>query len=153
LKSQLALVEPEIQTLESRRKRILAEVGASQSHIRGIPAREQELASITRDYETCKANYQSLLNKKLAADVATSMERWQKSQRFVMIDRARVPQKPTRPKRLLLIPLGVMLSLALSAAGALLMARRKNVLLGEWELPADIVVLGRIPPVQVESLS
>lgn len=145
LRAQIDVVESEIRTLEDRRQRVLDEVKGNQVRIQSLPAREQQLAGITRNYETCKANYDSLLNKKLAADVAASMERRQKSQRFVMIDRARVPQKPTRPRRALLIPAGVIASLGLSIGLAGLLELRKNALLGEWELPPDIAVLGRIP--------
>ncbi len=148
LRAQVALVAGEIQSLESRRRRVFEEMEEAQRRLANIPVHEQQLASITRDYETSRANYQSLLNKKLAADVAADMERWQKSQKFVMLDQARTPQKPVRPRRLLLMSGGSILSLLGSAVLAFLLELRKNALLGEWELPPDVDVLGRVPRVK-----
>jgi succinoglycan biosynthesis transport protein ExoP len=150
LHSQVAIVNRDIRGLEERRQRILREVAETQARIGNLPVREQQLAVITRDYDTSKTNYQSLLNKKLAADVAADMERWHKSQKFVMLDPARVPQKPTRPRRALLTGAGSLAWLALATAVAFLLELRKNSLLGEWELPSDVRVIGRIPRMQMQ---
>jgi polysaccharide chain length determinant protein (PEP-CTERM system associated) len=152
LKAQIALESREIQNLEARHAQVIQEATELQRQMQKMPIREQQLAAITRDYDTCKANYQSLLNKKLAADVATNMERWQKAERFVMLDAARIPEKPVRPKRALLTAGGSILSLLAAAAFALLLELRRNVVLGEWELPAGTVVLGRLPRMEMERI-
>ena len=151
LKSQIALTDREIEDLEKRRERVLRDVGSVQSRMDKLPMREQQLASLTRDYEASKANYKSLLDKKLAAEMAANMERWQKAERFVMLDVARVPEKPTSPNRPVFMAGGVLLSLALAAGVAFLLEARRNVFLGEWELPAGTVVVGRIPKMLVEN--
>lgn len=152
LRSQVSIVNRDIRGLEERRRRVLQDVADIQVRIANLPVREQQLAVITRDYETSRTNYQSLLNKKLAADVATDMERWHKSQKFVMLDPARVPQKPSRPRRALLTAGGSLALLALATGLAFLLELRKNRFLGEWELPADTRVIGRIPRMQLERL-
>jgi succinoglycan biosynthesis transport protein ExoP len=151
LKSQVALTEREIADLEKRRERVLRDVGAVEGRMDKLPMREQQLASLTRDYEASKANYKSLLDKKLAAEMAANMERWQKAERFVMLDVARVPEKPTSPNRPVFMTGGVVLSLALAAGIAFLLETRRNVFLGEWELPAGTVVVGRVPKMLVGS--
>ncbi len=150
LKAQIALTDREIEDLEKRRERVLRDVGAVQGRMDKLPMREQQLSSLTRDYEASKANYKSLLDKKLAAEMAANMERWQKAERFVMLDAARVPEKPTSPNRPVFMTGGIMLSLALAAGIAFLLETRRNVFLGEWELPAGTVVVGRIPKMMVE---
>lgn len=152
LGEQIAMVKQEIRNLGDRGERVMQDVADAQTRIRSLPVREQQLAVITRDYDTSKTNYQSLLNKKLAADVATDMERWHKSQKFVMLDRARLPQKPTSPRRTLLIAASSVFSLGLGIGLALLLELQKNVFLGEWELPAGMVVIGRIPRMRLPSL-
>jgi len=152
LKAQRGLVEGEIRSLEDRQQRVLQEMAQSQERMRNLPVREQQMAVITRDYDTSKANYQNLLNKKLAADVAADMERWHKSQKFTMLDPARVPQKPTSPRRTMLTAAGGLLSLALGTGLAFLLELKRNTLLGEWELPADVLVIGRIPQMKLENL-
>jgi uncharacterized protein involved in exopolysaccharide biosynthesis len=151
LKSQIALTDREIADLEKRRERVLHDVGSVQSRMDKLPMREQQLASLTRDYEASKANYKSLLDKKLAAEMAANMERWQKAERFVMLDVARVPEKPTSPNRPVFMTGGVLMSLALAAGIAFLLETRRNVFLGEWELPPGTVVVGRVPKMLVEN--
>jgi polysaccharide chain length determinant protein (PEP-CTERM system associated) len=151
LKSQIALTGREIEDLEKRRERVLRDVGAVQSRMDKLPMREQQLASLTRDYEASKANYKSLLDKKLAAEMAANMERWQKAERFVMLDVARVPEKPASPNRPVFMTGGVLLSLAMAAGVAFLLETRRNVFLGEWELPAGTVVVGRVPRMLIEN--
>jgi len=151
LKAQIALNDREIEDLEKRRERVLRDVGGVQSRMDKLPMREQQLASLTRDYETSKANYKSLLDKKLAAEMAANMERWQKAERFVMLDMARVPEKPTSPNRPVFMAGGVLLSFALAAGIAFLLETRRDVFLGEWELPAGTVVVGRMPKMLVEN--
>jgi uncharacterized protein involved in exopolysaccharide biosynthesis len=68
LGAQVAAVTREIRSLEERRERVLQEIAESQGRIRNLPVREQQMAVITRDYDTSKTNYHNLLNKKLAAD-------------------------------------------------------------------------------------
>ena len=150
LRAQIALTDREIGDLEKKRVSVLRDVGAVQTRMDKLPMREQELASLTRDYEASKANYKSLLDKKLAAEMAANMERWQKAERFVMLDMARVPEKPTSPNRPVFMTGGVLLSLALAAGIAFLLETRRNVFLGEWELPAGTVVVGRVPKMLVE---
>jgi hypothetical protein len=118
-----------------------------------LPLVEQQMASLTRDYENSKTNYKSLLDKKLAAGMATDMELRQQAERFTIIDPARVPEKPAKPNRLLLGGMGAALAIALGLLMGFVLEIRKNVILGEWELPADMVVLGRIPVIEMPAES
>ena len=47
----------------------------------------------------CKGRYRSLLDKKMAAETATAMESREKSERFVILDSAQVPERPYSPNR------------------------------------------------------
>jgi uncharacterized protein involved in exopolysaccharide biosynthesis len=151
LKAQIALTDREMQDLDRRRERIVQDAAAVQERIERLPMREQQLASLTRDYETTKANYKSLLDRKLAAQMAANMERWQKAERFVMLDVARVPEKPASPNRPMFLTAGLLLSLTMAAGVAFLLEARRNVFLGEWELPAGTVVIGRVPNMLIDN--
>jgi uncharacterized protein involved in exopolysaccharide biosynthesis len=153
LEAQLSLAEEEIKALESRRARILGEVREEQRRLNNVPAREQELAAITRDYETSRASYASLLNKKLAADVARNMEEEQKAEKFVMLETAKIPEKPARPRKWLLLGAGSLGSLLFGAALGFLLEWRKNSVLGEWELAPGVAILGRIPRLDIGQAS
>jgi polysaccharide chain length determinant protein (PEP-CTERM system associated) len=145
LKAQLAAVDREISDRTQENQRLLQQIHSMQSHVGQLPIREQEMAALTRDYEMAKANYKSLLDKLYAADMATDMERRQKSERFTVLDPARVPEKPISPNRRLFAGLGSGGALVLSIGFWLFADIRKNKFMGEWELPEDVVVLGRVP--------
>lgn len=107
------------------------------------------MAQLTRDYEMSKENYKSLLDKKMAADEALDMERRQQSERFTILERAQIPQKPTKPKRPALYAGGAALALALALMIGFGAELRQNVLLGEWELPPGTMILARLPHIEV----
>jgi uncharacterized protein involved in exopolysaccharide biosynthesis len=145
----LAAWDLEMANLTKERQKLLVDVADMQSRISRLPLREQELARVTRDYENTRQNYQSMLDKKLAADVAANMERRQKAERFVMLEMARRPERPIKPKKPVFYGAGVAASLGLGLVLAIALELRKGVLLGEWELPPDVVVLGTIPRISV----
>ncbi|MBZ5581446.1 MAG: hypothetical protein LAQ30_04430 [Acidobacteriia bacterium] len=115
--------------------------------------REQEMAQITRDYEMSKENYKSLLDKQTAAAMSLDMERRQQSERFTILDRARIPEKPLKPKRPMLFAMGSAASLALGLLLGFTLELRRNVFLGEWELPEGTTVLARLPYIEVVAKS
>ena len=84
--------------------------------LEATPKREAELATITRDYETTRDTFRSLLAKRGEADIAASLEQGKKGETFRIIDPARPPERPTGPNRMRLLLVGLVL--ALGAAGA-----------------------------------
>lgn len=147
--AQIKAAETEIETRKAEQQRILRELDLYQRRTENLPLREQEMARITRDYEMSKENYKSLLEKKMAAEMALDMERRQQSERFTVLDRARVPEKPVKPKRPQLYAAGTALSLALGLLVGFAAELRKNVVLGEWELPEGTPILARLPHIEV----
>jgi succinoglycan biosynthesis transport protein ExoP len=117
--------------------------------INRMPLREQQMAQVTRDYEISKTNYRSLLDKKLAAEMAADLEHGQKPERLTLLDPARVPEKPERPNRPMLYGMGALLSVALGLAAGLLLEIRAGELLGHWELAAAIPVVARVPKISI----
>lgn len=153
LKSQITLANSEFETRRSDQARILRDIANYQARVNKLPVREQEMAGIMRDYEISKANYKSLLDKKISAEMATDMERRQKSERFTVIDPAAVPVLPTKPNRLLLGGLGILLGLILGVGTGIGNELRHDVLLGEWELPSDATILARLPYIEIQGAS
>jgi capsular polysaccharide biosynthesis protein len=91
-----------------------------------------------------KTNYQSMVDKKLAADLSRQLEQGTGGGTFQMLDPARTPEEPVKPKRSLLALGGSMFGLILGLVVAVALEMRKQVVLGEWELPPGTPVLGRI---------
>jgi polysaccharide chain length determinant protein (PEP-CTERM system associated) len=153
LKSQLDVARKEVSIRQEEHQQILQKIAGYQTRLESLPLREQELAGVTRDYEISKAHYMSLLNKIYAVDMAADMERRQKAERFTVLDPARLPEKPVAPNRPLLGAVSCLAALAFSTMLVLGLELKKNVLLGDWELPANIPILGRVPIVAVGELA
>jgi uncharacterized protein involved in exopolysaccharide biosynthesis len=145
LKVQETISIRQSERLSAERQKILDQIDAVQARLDRLPVREQQLTGVMRDYEITKANYRSLLDKKLTAGTAADMETRQKSERFTMLEPARVPGKPFWPNRPLCGAIGAAASFLLAIVFAIGRAFHENVVLGEWELPEDVVILGRVP--------
>jgi polysaccharide chain length determinant protein (PEP-CTERM system associated) len=148
LRAQIPAAKHELEFLEKQRQELTASITDCQARINKLPLVEQEMAGLKRNYEESANNYNSLLQKKMAAGIATDMERSQKSERFTVIDPARTPQKPEKSKRLIVGIGGSIVGLILGLLLGFMLEFRRHAFLGEWELPAGTVVLGRIPPIQ-----
>jgi uncharacterized protein involved in exopolysaccharide biosynthesis len=153
IKAQLELLDRELETRKTEQKRILTDIGLYQTRVNRLPIREQEMAGITRDYDIAKLNYRSLLDKKISADMAGDMERRQKAERFTIGDAARVPEKPARPNRTLFRGAGCAAGLVLGLVLGLAFEVRTRSLLGDWQIPAGIPVIARIPEITHSSLA
>jgi protein tyrosine kinase modulator len=97
MRMQLGEITAEIKTYEEDISNLNAQIRTYQARVENTPKKEQELLSLERDYENIKASYNSLLNRKLEADIAVNMEKKQKGEQFRIIDPARLPQKPVSP--------------------------------------------------------
>lgn len=109
VRTQIAEMQHEIQVTEIEIKNIEAQIASYQKRIENTPKREQELLGLKRDYQNIQASYESLLNRKLEADIAVNMERKQKGEQFRIVDPAKQPQRPIEPdmRRIFLIVVGV----------------------------------------------
>jgi succinoglycan biosynthesis transport protein ExoP len=148
LRAQIPAAKHELDFLEKQRDQLTLSIADCQARISKLPLVEQEMAGLKRNYEESANNYNSLLQKKLAAGIATDMERSQKSERFAVVDPARMPQKPERSKRLIFGIGGSIGGLIIGLLAGFVLEFRKQAFLGEWELPAGTVVLGRIPRIR-----
>jgi polysaccharide chain length determinant protein (PEP-CTERM system associated) len=97
----------EIAGLTEETRRLTAQMKIYQKRVEDTPKREQELMSLKRDYQNVKATYDSLLSRKLEAQIAVNMEKKQKGEQFRILDPARIPKKPVKPdmKKIFLIAL------------------------------------------------
>jgi polysaccharide chain length determinant protein (PEP-CTERM system associated) len=116
LRSEIQTIELEIAHLEAEQTGIREEIVAYQKRVENAPRREQELLSLTRDYDTWKQNYQQLLHKHTDAELAETLERERQGEQFVILDRALPPAVPYRPDPVQVIGAGFLLGLAIGVA-------------------------------------
>jgi succinoglycan biosynthesis transport protein ExoP len=148
LKAQLAASNSEFQTRATEREHILREMSTYQRRIEELPVRDLEMASLTRNHEFSRNYYNSVLSKKTEAEMATELEERQKAETFRILDRPHVPTKPVKPKREVLSALSATFGLVLGLVVAVGRELKAGVLLGEWELPAGMTILGRVPRIE-----
>lgn len=107
---RLEVMGREMQRLKDEQKRIREQIASYQAKVEAIPRREQELKDITRDYDISKGRYDSLLSKNYSADMSNELDSQQKGQRFIILDPARVPEKPFKPNRPKLMAVSLFMS-------------------------------------------
>lgn len=87
--------------------RLRSEIAELQKRVETTPKMETELLGMTRDYENLTKQYQDLLAKKFAASMARNLEQAQKAERFNVLRPARVPDSPSFPNPLIVLPAGI----------------------------------------------
>lgn len=97
LKNQLDLTDHEIARLRESERDMVRQIDKYRTRIEQTPAREQDMASLIREHQSAKENYERLLQKSQNAQQAENLERRQKGEQFRIIDPARVPEKPISP--------------------------------------------------------
>ncbi|MBI1353822.1 MAG: hypothetical protein GC160_05700 [Acidobacteria bacterium] len=150
LQVQISLLDDDIKAAQTRRQELVGRLGAEQGRLGRIPMHEQELSKVVRDYDISVRNYQALLDKRIEADLASELETRQKAEKFTVLEPARLPEKPIRPDRELLMLVTCGAGLVVGCLLGFGTELRSNVLLGEWELPPNVAVLGQVPMIQLE---
>src|SRR5205807_2057073 len=116
LMTQLDQATVEAKTSAEEIRGINGQIAVYTRRLENTPKHEQELAILTRDYDTSKELFKSLLTKRGEADMASELELRQKGENFRVIEPARLPERPAGPNRFRLLLVG--LALALGASGA-----------------------------------
>jgi polysaccharide chain length determinant protein (PEP-CTERM system associated) len=104
---QIQAIDVELNTLRERERGLQKQIQLYERRVESVPAREQELAVLERDYENTKKNYEALLDKKLNAKIAENLEKRQKGEQFRILDPANLPEKPFKPVPLQIALMGV----------------------------------------------
>lgn len=100
VQSQLKANQLEISNDQQRERDLESQISAYQARLNLAPETEQELTNISRGYEESKTNYNSLQQKQMQSQLATSLEHQQQGQQFRIIDPPSFPDKPSSPNHL-----------------------------------------------------
>jgi uncharacterized protein involved in exopolysaccharide biosynthesis len=136
---------------EQQNRRELGAVNSAlksfQTRIEGVPGGEKEYTEILRDSELARQKYEEMEKKMHATTLSLDVERRKQGETLELLDSASMPTDPTEPKRLTIIPIGLVAGLLV---GALLVAFRevrdtslKN--LKDARLYTQLSILGSIP--------
>lgn len=119
IQSQLEANQLEIQNYQRQQKDIESGISAYQARLNLTPQTEQQLADVSRGYEESMSNYNSLLQKQLRSQLATSLEQRQQGEQFRILDPPSLPTRPSSSNHLTAsiggLILGAIIGLALAA--------------------------------------
>ena len=153
LRQALGEVDAEIAALKAEAGHLRRDIAAYQQRVEKTPRREQEFQSLSRDYETTKELYTSLLRRYEEAKLAESMEQRQKGEQFRVLDPAMASEQPVAPNRVRLILTGLALSLGL-ALGAVVLGEQLDTsfhTVDDLRAFTRVPVLVSIPPIVTET--
>jgi protein tyrosine kinase modulator len=123
LRAQEALqsVETELKLARADEQRLKRSIQTYQTRLDNAPQREQAYLDATRDYQSTKELYQSLMKRYEEARLGESMEQRQKGEQFRILDSAVASSTPAAPRRFRLLFASLAVSLVLGG-GAMVLA-------------------------------
>ncbi|HEY6360345.1 MAG TPA: GNVR domain-containing protein [Vicinamibacterales bacterium] len=145
LKAEMETLDLQIAEKERRQRVLFEQIGRYDARIAAVPARESELAALTRDYDTLQKVYADLLSKREQSKVAANLERRQIGEQFTVLDPARLPEKPFSPNRPLVLLVGLIAGLVLGGGLAGWLEYRDTSL----RSPADVAATLALPVLAV----
>jgi uncharacterized protein involved in exopolysaccharide biosynthesis len=119
LREQVASLNLEISSLKKEREETRKSIDSIQNKVSRLPQREQEMISLTRDYDNLKKAYDDLLGKKLGARVSQRLEEGQKGETFEVVEPPDLPSIPTYPDRLKILGISILAAIAVGFGGAI----------------------------------
>lgn len=145
LKTQLQAADVEIKSLKRTRKENKKKIADFEQRLLQSPQVEREYRELTRDYDNALAKYKEVKAKQLEAELATSLERENKGERFSLIEPPLVPEKPAKPNRPAILFLGFVFAFA-GSVGLVAVTESLNTTI---KSPMELVAVTRMPPLIV----
>jgi len=136
-----------IATLQRQIAQALGQIAQYQARVEAAPLVEQELSSLTQDYELERTRYGEISKQHQNAVMAEDLARKQGGERFVVLNPAYLPTSPVSPDLMRLMLMAVAMGLFLGAAavvGREFMDRSVHDARA-LQTEFDVAVLGEIP--------
>ena len=146
-KEDLERIKQNIELGKQEEKRLRSTAAGYQRNIDGVPIRDAELIELTRDYEVQFRIYQDLVAQRERSNMSVNAERRQIGEQFVLLDAARMPERPISPNRLMINLFGILGGLALGVALVALLEYRDSTFKTDTEIATALAlpVLAVVP--------
>ncbi|MBB5517842.1 GumC family protein [Amphiplicatus metriothermophilus] len=99
LQGRIAVANNRKSLLEAQRDKLKASIADLEARIARTPEVERELAALTRQHQNLYREYQDILAKQQAAQLAENLEDSQKAEKFSILEAATRPDRPSSPQR------------------------------------------------------
>jgi polysaccharide chain length determinant protein (PEP-CTERM system associated) len=154
LRGQVAAIDLDIVALKRESANTARTIDQIQGKMERLPQREQEMISMTRDYENLKTSYGELLKKKLEARISGKLDENQKGEQFQILEPADLPIAPFKPERLKVLGLALLAALVISVGGSIGLEMLDPTLRGSRDFKSffDMPILACLPVIQDDRL-
>ncbi len=145
--SQLSKLEQDISEQNKLQTQLNEQINFHVSKLEQVPIFESRIAGLMRDYDSLRAHYNALLDRKISAGMASNLENHQKAERFQTLDAAKIPDKPSAPNRPLIVAGALFGGLFAGLAVAVVVDLSDSAVRSEKEAARilSVPVLGGIP--------
>ena len=109
-------IDAELARLKEEDTRLRASIADVERRLQTMPERQQELQLVSRDRQSAKDLYDSLLKRYEEAQLLESMEMDRQGERFRVLEAAVAPEGPSAPNRPFILLLGVLAAIGLAGA-------------------------------------
>jgi len=120
LQQRLQEAEMAVESMGAREKELIRLSDESEYKAKSVPEQEQELAKLTRDSAINEKIYGMLLEKLEAANISHRLEIAERGTRFRVVDPAREPTQPIKPKKQLIALMGFIVGIILGCGSVFL---------------------------------
>jgi uncharacterized protein involved in exopolysaccharide biosynthesis len=119
LKAQISSIEADIRALNKEKETIRRNIYAIQTRVDQAPRRDQEMLTLTRDYNNLKEQYNELQKRKTEADISQDLELRMKGDQFQILDPANLPKSPFKPNIKKILGVAFLMACFLGFGGAI----------------------------------
>lgn len=122
--------------------------------VSSVPRQEQQLSKLQRDYMVNANVYESLLQRLETAKISETLENSEKGPKFRILEPARLPLEPVKPRKILVVLGGFVVGLLIGVAVVYLLELSNTSIrtLDEARNLLEFPVFGSIPPIHPEEL-
>ncbi|MEH8021000.1 MULTISPECIES: XrtA system polysaccharide chain length determinant [Rheinheimera] len=144
LKLNISALESQAASAKVKVDAYTQKVAEFESKLSQIPQIEAEFTGLNRDYEINRAQYEALLTRREAAELARKADVSEQDVQFRVIDPPRVPIAPSGPKRLMLYSLVLLIGCGLGIMVAFIRSQISPTLISVSQLKtiSEIPVFG-----------
>jgi len=150
--SQLSSTQADVRSVKQQIADANKRLTEYQRRVEATPRVEEEYRVLIAERDNTQLKLNDLMAKSMEAKVAHGLEKEQKAERFTLIDPPRLPEEPSKPNRLAIILIGLVLAIGAGVGVAAIreftdQSIRSDVDLG---LHTSLPVLGSVPVIETK---
>ena len=147
LRAQIASIDSDIKAMSREREAIRRQILVTQTRVDQAPRRDQEMATLNRDYNNLKEQYNELQRRKTEADISQDLELRMKGDQFQVLDPANLPKHPFKPNIIKILGVAFLMAGLVGFGGAIGLEKMDLSLRGVTDFKHffDLPILASIP--------